>query len=327
MTLGTSRVKSNQGPRGASRSSKLLRTCGTVTLILLLEQRIHFDATWMVQKQRTVGKHFISSFVALGVKRKKKASDNMVTESTRLRSSPQYGSDSYWDDRYRDQSSPYEWIGDYSDLRDIIDNATAGNTSCRILNVGCGSSTLSEEMYDSGYCKISNIDMSATVVEQMKLRSKNRSMWWYQMDATHMAFVQESFDLIIDKSLLDTLLCANKHEWLLSKYLEEVSRVLAPGGKFMCISFGRPANRLPAMEPLLQKFSKEVIELPPKNTSSYEDTLLDILTVLGHLNEYSASLASGNGTSSTTDSGNFRSKALVRRSAGESNYVYMFEKN
>jgi len=36
-----------------------------------------------------------------------------------------------------------------------------------ILNVGCGNSKISEEMYNDGYENITNIDISAAVIKHM----------------------------------------------------------------------------------------------------------------------------------------------------------------
>jgi 2-polyprenyl-3-methyl-5-hydroxy-6-metoxy-1,4-benzoquinol methylase len=40
------------------------------------------------------------------------------------------------------------------------------------LMLGCGNSELSEQMYDAGYTKITNIDISSVVIEQMAERSR-----------------------------------------------------------------------------------------------------------------------------------------------------------
>jgi 2-polyprenyl-3-methyl-5-hydroxy-6-metoxy-1,4-benzoquinol methylase len=56
----------------------------------------------------------------------------------------------------------------------------------KILMVGCGNSKLSSQMYQNGYKNIINIDISPTVIEQMKQLFPQ--MAWEVMDATKMAF-------------------------------------------------------------------------------------------------------------------------------------------
>ncbi len=43
------------------------------------------------------------------------------------------------------------------------------NTSNVILNVGCGNSRLSEEMFEEGFKNITNVDISAVAVKSMQV--------------------------------------------------------------------------------------------------------------------------------------------------------------
>lgn len=40
------------------------------------------------------------------------------------------------------------------------------------MNLGCGNSELSEKLYDDGFTKITNIDISDRVIEKMKNRNR-----------------------------------------------------------------------------------------------------------------------------------------------------------
>lgn len=81
--------------------------------------------------------------------------------------------------------------------------------SSSILVVGCGNSKLSEQMYDDGYRTIVNIDISQTVIDQMKetYDKKGKKMEWVAMDATNMQFDSEVFDVVLDKGTLDAVIC------------------------------------------------------------------------------------------------------------------------
>jgi hypothetical protein len=50
-----------------------------------------------------------------------------------------------------------------------------------------------------------NVDTSAVVIAQMK--DKHPHMQWRVMDALHMTWPDEAFEHVIDKSLIDTILC------------------------------------------------------------------------------------------------------------------------
>lgn len=44
----------------------------------------------------------------------------------------------------------------------------------KILNIGCGNSTITEELYDLGYHDITNIDISETCIASMIERNKEK---------------------------------------------------------------------------------------------------------------------------------------------------------
>ena len=79
---------------------------------------------------------------------------------------------------------------------------------------GCGNSALSENMYQDGYHFITNIDYSSVVIENMKNRSPEAQlMKWIVMDITDMKFNEGSFDVVIEKATLDSLLVQEKSPW------------------------------------------------------------------------------------------------------------------
>jgi 2-polyprenyl-3-methyl-5-hydroxy-6-metoxy-1,4-benzoquinol methylase len=53
------------------------------------------------------------------------------------------------------------------------------------LIIGCGNSTLSSDLYDTGIEHITNIDLSEKVIKQMKKQNEKRrvNMKWLPMDA------------------------------------------------------------------------------------------------------------------------------------------------
>ena len=79
-----------------------------------------------------------------------------------------YGQLEYWDDRYSKRIEPFDWYQTYSDLKEIITPYLEKEN--KILNVGCGNSTMSEEMYNDGYENITNIDFSSKAISQMEER-------------------------------------------------------------------------------------------------------------------------------------------------------------
>eukprot|EP00352_Strombidinopsis_acuminata_P008272 CAMPEP_0176374618 /NCGR_PEP_ID=MMETSP0126-20121128/26895_1 /TAXON_ID=141414 ORGANISM="Strombidinopsis acuminatum, Strain SPMC142" /NCGR_SAMPLE_ID=MMETSP0126 /ASSEMBLY_ACC=CAM_ASM_000229 /LENGTH=77 /DNA_ID=CAMNT_0017735289 /DNA_START=29 /DNA_END=262 /DNA_ORIENTATION=- len=75
----------------------------------------------------------------------------------------QYGKPEYWEDRYQKDKEPFDWYQRYSGIKDVITQYM--QPGAQILNIGCGNSRLSEEMYEDGYQNIINIDISFTVIK------------------------------------------------------------------------------------------------------------------------------------------------------------------
>lgn len=105
---------------------------------------------------------------------------------------------------------------------------------------------MSSDMYDSGYHFIENIDISEVCIEQMiHMNRDRRLMKWKVADALNMPeFKDESFDVVIEKSTLDAILCGDKSFLNAAKMLKEVQRILKTGGLYIIISYGSPENRL-----------------------------------------------------------------------------------
>ena len=58
------------------------------------------------------------------------------------------------------------------------------------------------------------------------------------MDARSLQFKDGTFDLVIDKSLLDALACGDGASVNVAQMLSEVHRVLTPNGVYICITRG-----------------------------------------------------------------------------------------
>ncbi|XP_008783275.2 EEF1A lysine methyltransferase 4 isoform X5 [Phoenix dactylifera] len=106
---------------------------------------------------------------------------------------------------------------------------------------------MSEDMVKDGYVDIMNIDISSVVVEMMRKKYAHVPQLKYmQMDVRDMNFFQdESFDCVIDKGTLDSLMCGTDAPLSVSQMLEEVNRLLRPGGIYMLITYGDPSVRIP----------------------------------------------------------------------------------
>ncbi|KAL1745842.1 S-adenosyl-L-methionine-dependent methyltransferase [Schizophyllum fasciatum] len=166
----------------------------------------------------------------------------------------EYGSKEYWDARYskEDEEPNFDWCQNYANVAAIFRYLIPDETA-KILMLGCGNSRLSEDMYDDGYCNITNIDYSPVVIEQMGRRhgEARPQMEWHEMDIRDLQFSDASFDVAIDKATMDAMLTYKGDPWnpppnVVSdcmKEVDEVVRVLRPGGTFIYLTFGQPHFR------------------------------------------------------------------------------------
>jgi 2-polyprenyl-3-methyl-5-hydroxy-6-metoxy-1,4-benzoquinol methylase len=113
----------------------------------------------------------------------------------------------------------------------------------RTLILGSGNSTLGEEMYEAGWTNITSIDFSDVAIESAQQRAPH--MEWRTMDATELSkhFAPGSFDLVIDKGLLDSMhLVGDRGKEPIEQIAKGIQKVLAPGtGRFVWLSLSSPS--------------------------------------------------------------------------------------
>ena len=146
--------------------------------------------------------------------------------------------------RYEEDYSEYDWYFPSSSLCSLIESLTKKEDE--ILYVGCGTSNLGEELYKRGRRYVTNIDHSKMAIRtQMQRWAHLTDMQFVEMDATKLPRdLTGAFQLVVDKALLDYLLCDAKIEKS-TRFLNEMKRVVKPGGWFCCVSHGAPESRVP----------------------------------------------------------------------------------
>eukprot|EP00003_Mantamonas_plastica_P023452 TRINITY_DN4227_c0_g2_i1.p1 TRINITY_DN4227_c0_g2~~TRINITY_DN4227_c0_g2_i1.p1 ORF type:complete len:227 (+),score=37.94 TRINITY_DN4227_c0_g2_i1:70-681(+) len=183
-----------------------------------------------------------------------------------------YGSVDYWDDRFEQDTEPFDWYQQYDDLQELINNTV--DKSANVLVVGCGNSNFSEDMYEDGYKSITNIDISSVVISQMASRCSEQSgMLFTPMNVQKMSFKTGEFDAVIDKACLDSVLCSENSSKSGDKMLKEVSRVLKSGGVYLCVSYANPGLRQATLEKSKYHWTVDVqtIDKPTAEGVTHED--------------------------------------------------------
>lgn len=135
-----------------------------------------------------------------------------------------YGDPQYWEDRYKENKGKlFDWLEDFTAIESVFNNLIEKSSpldrssddwksQIKILNLGCGNSLLAEELYDRGFKSVHNNDISFEVIKQMQERNaeKRPELVWEVMDVREMTYDSNFFDIIIDKSTIDALLCGDE---------------------------------------------------------------------------------------------------------------------
>ena len=108
------------------------------------------------------------------------------------------------------------------------------NLDARILDVGAGSSTLSDYLLKEGYRNISLLDISASAFDQSKQRlgSKADELNWLIGDITNFDFNQD-YDLWHDRAVFHFLVNSEDQE----KYIQTLKDTLRSSGIFIISTF------------------------------------------------------------------------------------------
>lgn len=148
---------------------------------------------------------------------------------------PEYGSRLYWEKRYSKSDEAFDWMCDYDQLSPTLIPLIHNKKNGRILIVGCGNANFSSDFCHQSKCKkVIHIDYCEVVIQQQK--KKFPDLDFRVMDALDMDFCDDEFDVIIDKSLIDTTLCYHDGHNTTMKLFKEMHRVLKPGGRIVTIS-------------------------------------------------------------------------------------------
>lgn len=165
---------------------------------------------------------------------------------------PELATKEYWDKRYEtDDKDGYDWFKKYSEISSFL-HAHITSPSSAILVLGCGTSTLSEELYRMGWKHVTSIDFSEVAIDVLRTQNVERTeMVFSVMDIRKLEFSDASFDFVIDKGTMDAMLCYKGSPWdpppdvvrNCEMEVSEAARVLKSGGKFLMLSF-RPSHFL-----------------------------------------------------------------------------------
>lgn len=124
---------------------------------------------------------------------------------------PDYFNKSYWEKRYFTYEKQFEW---YADTNKAFEDFNIGqflsnkhSKTNKILELGCGSSSLAYEIAQQGYKNIYAIDYSLNSIEIVKNNFGHPSISYLCADFFNLTdtFTENEIDCVVDKAGLDTI--------------------------------------------------------------------------------------------------------------------------
>ncbi|CAK0840446.1 unnamed protein product, partial [Prorocentrum cordatum] len=149
----------------------------------------------------------------------------------------EYADPGFWERRFDETEGTFDWYATYRELEGVFSEFCPPVPGLDVLVVGCGNSALSGELWQAGYQRVTNIDISAAAVSKMEERFAGTGMSWQVMNATAMDFEDCSFDLAVDKGTLDAMMCGGAAgSGDAAGLAAETWRTLRPGGLLLLVS-------------------------------------------------------------------------------------------
>jgi ubiquinone/menaquinone biosynthesis C-methylase UbiE len=107
-----------------------------------------------------------------------------------------------------------------------------------VLDVGCGTGSLSLILNDFGY-KVTAIDISSNMLKVARKKAKNTKIEFKQQTVTKILYPKNSFDVVFMFLTLHHLDVKEKKD-----ALKEIYRVLKPNGKFILVDLGKIKGKI-----------------------------------------------------------------------------------
>uniref|UniRef100_A0A0N4Z748 Methyltransf_11 domain-containing protein n=1 Tax=Parastrongyloides trichosuri TaxID=131310 RepID=A0A0N4Z748_PARTI len=151
----------------------------------------------------------------------------------------EFSTKDYWEKFFKHKKGTFEWYADYCVLSNVIEHYL--KVDDKILQVGCGSSALAENLYDNGFRNVESIDTDVgVIISQARKNVISRpELIFTEQSATDIKKDDSSINIVIDKGTLDALYPPEfdeSHTKLVEDMFNEIQRVLKPNGKYIIIT-------------------------------------------------------------------------------------------
>lgn len=217
----------------------------------------------------------------------------------------QFGRPQFWQHRYdgiTPDFKPHDWYVSWGTVKDRIWQLTGlglptsaikeGKTAATndalkpltVLNLGCGNSLVAEALSDDLAAKVErvvSIDFVESVVKAQEERVKNtkyeKKLEFRTMDVMKMDELPEaSFDLIVDKGTLDSLLTTSTAATDFADACKQISRLMKPNAWFVMISCAIGYEQIKPLQNLTL-FKWKVVHVSEMPSDINQETKINML--------------------------------------------------
>jgi EEF1A lysine methyltransferase 4 len=151
-----------------------------------------------------------------------------------------------WEEFYQEDDTVVEWHSSVS--LEMIADLVPIRSNC--LVVGCGNSNLPRFIHDqTPNISITCLDSSQTCLDQLKTlhASDCPRMSFLCGDAVNLSYTLDngscgSYDSIVDKGLVDALMCGEGWNGPVAQLFADVGKVLMPGGSYILVCYKLSAS-------------------------------------------------------------------------------------
>jgi ubiquinone/menaquinone biosynthesis C-methylase UbiE len=183
----------------------------------------------------------------------------------RFSTSLSFGDPKFWRAFYAKREGHFEWFCEYSKCQPALKRHI--DVADRVLHVGCGTSALGSALTADGFPSIVNIDLDPDAIARMRALCPGEAEQYQVADVLELPFADRSFDVILDKGTIDAIAFQLKDN--MGLMLNELDRVLVPGGRLVQISDDAPEWRRELVHDCLNNYSVQYSCLEPEAGFEY----------------------------------------------------------
>lgn len=144
----------------------------------------------------------------------------------------------HWNNIYQTkQRNEVSWYAPHLTRSLSFITQAAPHKQAEIIDIGAGESTLVDDLLDSGYTRLSLLDISdgAMAATKQRLGAGGLTVQWYVGDVTSIALPDDRFDVWHDRAVFHFLLDAEQRK----AYVTQLHRSVKVGGQVIISTFAQ----------------------------------------------------------------------------------------